>query len=154
MGTSRTAQTSSAREPATGRETTHHARIVWSADKRDLRAHTVQLAEQTLLASSAPALSGDPARADPEEMLVASLSGCHMLWFLELARRERLRVTSYEDEGEGTLDGVRFTRVVLRPRIAFESDPDPELLERLHHRAHELCFIANSVNFPVEVDPR
>ena len=87
-------------------------------------------------------------------MFVASLSSCHMLWFLALARAERIQVTSYEDEPEGTLDGTRFTRVVLRPRVAFDGDVDDEQVESLHHRAHERCFIANTVNCPVEVEPR
>lgn len=83
---------------------------------------------------------------------MASLSSCHMLWFLSLARGERIRVTAYEDEPEGAMDGTRFLRVVLRPRIAFEGGVDCEQIESLHHRAHERCFIANSVNFPVEVE--
>lgn len=92
--------------------------------------------------------------ADPEEMFVASLSSCHMLWFLALARAEGVEVTSYEDEPEGTLDGTRFTRVVLRPRVAFDPAPDDKQVESLHHRAHERCFIANSVSCPVEVEPQ
>jgi len=133
-------------------ESVHRARVRWDADRNDLRAHTVELAGEKLAASSA--LEGDPQKADPEEMFVASLSSCHMLWFLSLARGERVRVTAYEDDPEGTMDGTRFVRVVLRPRIAFEADVDPEQIESLHHRAHELCFIANSVNCPVEVEPR
>jgi organic hydroperoxide reductase OsmC/OhrA len=134
--------------------TTHHAWVRWDGDRDDLRAHTVRLAEQALACSSALELAGDPAKADPEELFVASLSACHMLWFLDYSRRERLRVTSYEDEPEGTMDGTRFVRVVLRPRVSFEHDPGQEVLDRIHHRAHELCFIANSVNCPVEVEPR
>lgn len=63
-------------------------------------------------------------------------------------------MTSYEDEPEGTLDGTRFTWVVLCPRVAFDSDLDDEQVGLLHRRAHERCFIANSVNCPVEVEPR
>jgi organic hydroperoxide reductase OsmC/OhrA len=135
--------------------TLHRARVSWDAGKEDLRAHTIELAEQPLAASSAPEFGGDPAKADPEELFVASLSSCHMLWFLALARRaERLRVTAYEDEAEGTTDATRFTRVVLRPRVSFEDDPGIERVTDLHHRAHERCFIANSVSCPVEVEPR
>jgi organic hydroperoxide reductase OsmC/OhrA len=85
-------------------------------------------------------------------MFVASLSSCHMLWFLRLAREERLRVTAYEDEAEGTMDEIRFTRVALRPRVVFAVDVDAETIESLHHVAYERCFIANSVNCPVEVE--
>jgi organic hydroperoxide reductase OsmC/OhrA len=77
-----------------------------------------------------------------------------MLWFLDFSRRERLRVLSYEDEAEGVMDSGRFVHVVLRPAIEFESEPEPELLKRLHERAHEACYIANSLNCPVEVEPR
>jgi organic hydroperoxide reductase OsmC/OhrA len=132
----------------------HHARVKWDANKEDLRAHTIELAAQKLAASGAAALGGDPDKADPEELFVASLSSCHMLWFISLARAERLRVTAYEDEPEGTMDDTRFTGVLLRPRVAFDHDPGAERIEALHHRAHELCFIANSVNCPVEVKPR
>jgi organic hydroperoxide reductase OsmC/OhrA len=132
----------------------HRARVSWDADRRDVRAHTVELARQTLAASSAVEFGGNPDRADPEEMFVASLSSCHMLWFLALARAERVRVTSYEDEPEGVVDGTRFIRVVLRPRVALDRDLDDEQVESLHHRAHERCFIANSVSCPVEIEPR
>jgi organic hydroperoxide reductase OsmC/OhrA len=132
----------------------HEARVVWEGGKEDLRAHTVQVAEQSIAGSSAPELGGDPAKADPEELFVASLSACHMLWFLDFSRRERLRVRTYEDEAEGTMDETRFTQVVLRPRVEFESEVQREQLDELHHRAHGACFIANSVSCPVEVEPR
>lgn len=134
------------------RSTVHRARLSWDADRDDIRAHTVELAGQTLSASSAPQLGGDPAKADPEEMFVASLASCHMLWFLALARAEAIRVTSYEDSPEGTMDGARFTRVVLRPQVAFDPEPDEERIDLLHQRAHERCFIANSVSCLVEVE--
>lgn len=134
--------------------TVHRARLRWDADRADLRAHTVQLADQTLALSSMPEFGGNPAKADPEELFVASLSSCHMLWFLAIARGERLRVISYEDEAEGTMDGTRFTRVELRPRVSFDAEVSEEALVDLHHRAHERCFIANSVRCPIEVRPR
>jgi organic hydroperoxide reductase OsmC/OhrA len=132
--------------------TKHHATVIWDADKSDLRAHTIQLAGQALAGSSMSAFGGDSKRADPEELFVAALSACHMLWFLDFARRERLRVLSYEDRPEGTMDGVRFLAVVLCPRIMFATDVSPEVLDRLHHQAHEACFIANSVTCEVRVD--
>jgi organic hydroperoxide reductase OsmC/OhrA len=135
--------------------TRHRARVVWDADRDDLRAHTIELAGQTIAASSAEELGGDAAKADPEELFVASLSACHMLWFLDFAQRERLSVASYEDDPEGTMDGTRFTRVVLRPLVAFGGEPPLEAhVERLHERAQAACFIANSVSCPVELEPR
>lgn len=136
------------------KKTVHVARIHWDADREDLRAHTVELAAQTVAASSAPEFGGNPEKADPEEMFVASLSSCHMLWFLRLAREHRVRVTSYEDEAEGTMDGTRFTRVVLRPQVSFDRYVDGHLIDSWHHGAHERCFIANSVKCPIEVEPR
>jgi organic hydroperoxide reductase OsmC/OhrA len=133
---------------------TYRATVAWDADRDDLRAHTVTLAEQRLEASTAPERGGDPSKADPEQLLVAAASSCHMLWFLDFARRERIRVLSYEDHAEGLMDERRFVRVVLRPAIEFEADPDAETVAALHERAHEACYIANSLNCPVDVEPR
>ena len=69
-----------------------------------------------------------------------------------LARRERLRVTSYSDSAEGEMDETRFTRVILRPRVEFESEPGEETVGRLHEAAHERCFVANTVDCPVVVE--
>jgi organic hydroperoxide reductase OsmC/OhrA len=140
--------------PRDTRMSVHRARVVWDADRADSRAHMIELANQRLAASGAAALGGDPDKADPEEMFVASLSSCHMLWFLSLARATGVRVASYEDTPEGTMDGAKFTRVVLRPLIALDGDVDDDQVDSLHHRAHERCFIANSVSCPVEVEAR
>ncbi len=135
------------------RTSRHHARVIWRGEGDDVRAHEAQLADQTLACSCAVAWGGDPAKADPEEMFVAALSSCHMLWFLDLARRERLRPLSYEDEAEGEMDGRRFVRVVLRPRVTFAGEVGAEATRRLHDRAHAACFIASSVSCPVIVEP-
>ena len=109
-------------------------------------------------ASAAPAYKGNPALVDPEEAFVASLSSCHMLTFLALCTKERLVVDRYVDHAVGHLekraDGrLCMARVVLRPRIEFGGDgPPPELLARLHHDAHEACFIANSVTTEVTAE--
>lgn len=94
---------------------------------------------------------------DPEEAFVASLSSCHMLFFLYLAGKARLVVDEYVDEAVGIMakneEGrMAITKVTLRPRIVFspETQPDRKQLEELHHQAHELCFIANSVKTDVE----
>ncbi|HEX8482749.1 MAG TPA: OsmC family protein [Allosphingosinicella sp.] len=98
-----------------------------------------------------PAPMSDPAGVDPEEALVASVSSCHMLWFLHLARAAGLDVAAYRDEARGTMGKdekgrMAMIRIVLRPQIEFAGDPpDPEALGRLHHEAHERCFIANSL---------
>jgi organic hydroperoxide reductase OsmC/OhrA len=108
--------------------------------------------------SSDPAYRGDPARWNPEELLVASLSQCHMLWFLHLCSAEGLVVTGYRDRPVGTMTetadgGGHFEEVVLRPEASF-ADPDQAARAgALHERAHELCFTANSVNFPVRCEP-
>ena len=104
-----------------------------------------------------PVPMADPAGVDPEEMLVAATSSCHMLWFLHLARDAGLDVASYRDEAAGRmgrLDGrIGVTRIVLRPRIEFAgAGPDAEALARLHHEAHERCFIANSLKSEVIVE--
>ena len=91
---------------------------------------------------------------------MASLSSCHMLFFLDFARRAGVVVASYEDEAEGVMekgsDGrVRITKVTLRPLIGFGGEaPDQATLDGLHHKAHEACFIANSVKSEVVVEPR
>mgnify|MGYP003337497765 FL=1 len=108
-------------------------------------------------ASSDPAFRGDPERWNPEELLVASLSSCHMLWYLHLCAEAGIIVTGYEDEAEGQMaeegDGAgQFLSVTLHPKITISSG-DPAKAERLHHAAHEKCFIARSVNFPVECEP-
>ena len=99
------------------------------------------------------------AAVDPEEAFVAALSSCHMLWFLDLARRDGLWVEAYRDAAEGTMERTEagrwaITRVLLRPAIAFSAAPLPaaERLAALHEKAHEACFIANSVRSEVVVE--
>ncbi len=112
-------------------------------------------------ASAAPLFRGDPNRVDPEEAFVAALSSCHMLSLLAIASRKRFTLDSYDDDAVGHLeknaDGkLVITRVYLRPRITFsgENIPNLEQIEKLHHRAHEECFIANSVKTEVICEPR
>jgi organic hydroperoxide reductase OsmC/OhrA len=97
---------------------------------------------------------------DPEEAFVASLASCHMLFFLDYARRAGFCVDSYEDTAEGVLakdaEGkMAMTVVTLRPRVAFSGDKHPAAadIEDLHHKSHEACFIANSVKTEVRVEP-
>ncbi len=105
-----------------------------------------------------PAPMSDPAGVDPEEALVASASSCHMLWFLHVARDAGFDVAGYRDEASGTMGRddrgrTAVTRIVLRPHITFAgTPPDPDALARLHHEAHEKCFIANSLRSEIVVE--
>lgn len=108
--------------------------------------------------SSDPAFRGDPARWNPEELLVASLSQCHMLWYLHLCATAGVVVTGYTDRPAGTMTtdatgGGRFTEVVLRPRVTVADDAMREKARALHGEVGALCFIARSVNFPVRHEP-
>ena len=133
----------------------HRAGVSWNGGEGDdVRAHDVLLGAQSLPSSSALEFGGDDTKSNPEALLVGALSSCHMLWFLALARKKGFEVASYEDDADGVLDGKRFSSVTLRPLVRWTGDPPaPEAIEALHHRAHQLCFIANSVDFPVEVEP-
>jgi organic hydroperoxide reductase OsmC/OhrA len=109
-------------------------------------------------ASSDPAFHGNASRYNPEELLVASLSACHMLWYLHLCAVNKIVVLDYEDQAGGIMeenddDGGRFLEVTLRPSITVTAKSDLATAKRLHHEAHEKCFIANSMNFPVGCEP-
>lgn len=110
----------------------------------------------SILGTSAPAFHGDDARWNPEEMLVAALSACHFLTYAALCARARIPLVAYEDDAWGTMrkvDGrIRFTEVVLRPRVTIASGDTARALA-LHEKANEHCVIANSVNFPVRHEP-
>jgi len=108
--------------------------------------------------SSDPHFRGDPARWNPEELLVAALATCHKLWYLHLCAEAGVVVTSYTDRAEGLMvedasGGGRFHRVLLRPVVMVAPGSDVARAHALHERAHALCFVANSVNFPVEHEP-
>lgn len=111
----------------------------------------------TIPGSSDPSFFGDAARYNPEELLVASLSACHMLWYLGLAANAHISVVAYRDEALGEMleeaggEG-RFTRVMLRPEVTLAPGSDIARAEELHSEAHEKCFIARSVNFGVVVE--
>jgi len=134
-------------------------------DRRYSRAHEWAFDGGAVVrASSSPHVvpppGSDPAGVDPEEAFVASLSSCHMLWFLDLAARRGYRVDGYVDHAVGTMGRnahgkLAMTRVVLRPAVTFGPgpQPDPPALAALHHEAHDQCFIANSVNTDVRCEP-
>jgi organic hydroperoxide reductase OsmC/OhrA len=147
----------------------HSATVEWRCEGdfaagRYSRRHAWRFDGGTSVAASAspdvvPVPLSDPAAIDPEEALVASAASCHMLWFLALAQREGLAVESYRDAAEGEMARIgpgrmALTRIVLRPDIAFAGDPpDSGFLARLHHEAHEKCFIANSLKAEIVVEP-
>lgn len=150
----------------------HTARTEWVrgdqpfTDRRYSRAHTLRFDGGAVVpASSSPQVvplpMSDASAVDPEEMFVAALSSCHLLWFLDLACRAGWCVDRYDDAAEGHMgrdaDGhLAIIQVTLRPAVAFagERQPDAAEVARLHHAAHEACFIARSVRCPVEVEPR
>ena len=121
------------------------------------RDHVLRVdGKPALEGSAARVFHGDVDRWNPEESLIASLSACHMLSFLYAATAVGVVVTSYTDEATGVLatesDGAgRFREVVLHPRVGYREPPSDE--DALHAEAHRLCFIANSVNFPVRIEP-
>jgi organic hydroperoxide reductase OsmC/OhrA len=147
----------------------HHypIRMTWTGNTgtgtRDYRgyerAHEYSVPGKPIIpGSSDPAFRGDKSRYNPEEFLVMALSSCHMLWFLHLAADSGIVVTGYDDQASGTMietadTGGHFVEVVLHPKVTFAQDVDRARVAALHERAHHLCFIANSVNFPVRCEP-
>ena len=123
------------------------------------RAHEIRAeGKPAIPGSSDPAFRGDPARYNPEDLLVASLPACHMLWYLSLCAEAGVVVTAYADHAEGIMvepaAGVaKFERVILRPKVSLAPGADLAKARELHHAAHERCFIANSVNVAVEHAP-
>lgn len=123
------------------------------------RDHVIEASgKPTLTGSSDPAFLGDPGRWNPEELLVASLSSCHMLWYLHLCSDAGVIVTSYADSPVGVMsdseaDGGRFLGVTLNPEVIIQEGSDVSQAEALHAEAHRKCFIANSINFPVRIVP-
>ena len=144
-------------------EHSYTVRVTWTGNRGEStrtyrgygRDHDIACPGKPLIRSSAdPSFGGDAERHNPEDLLVAALSACHMLWYLHLCASAGVVVTAYEDNAEGTMrtgpDGAgEFTSVTLRPRVTVGGDSDPAMAERLHGQAGALCFIARSVNFPV-----
>lgn len=124
------------------------------------RDHEISAAGKPAIpASSDPTFRGDRARYNPEELLVASLSSCHMLWYLHLCSVSGISVLDYSDEAGGTMQeeadgGGVFVRVLLQPRVTIAKGGDRDKALALHEKAHHLCFIARSVRFPVDVAPQ
>lgn len=147
---------------------THHYAVTttWTGDRgtgtsgyRDFdRDHeSVADGRPPLLGSSDPAFRGDPARWNPELLLVAALSQCHMLWYLHLCAEAGIVVVGYRDVAEGEMaedaDGGRFTGAVLRPVVTLADPAETGRATALHAEAARCCFVANSVSFPVRHEP-
>jgi organic hydroperoxide reductase OsmC/OhrA len=151
----------------------HTATVAWQrdadaafTDNRYRRAHEWRFDGGAVVpASSSPhvvrAPWSEPANVDPEEAYIAALASCHMLWFLSLAAADGYRVDRYEDAAQGRMarnaDGREWVaEVVLDPQVSFSGErrPDDAAFARLHHRAHEECFLANSVKTAIEVRGR
>lgn len=118
------------------------------------RSHQVIIKNKPVIeCSSDPAFRGDPSRHNPEELLVASLSSCHMLWYLHLCADNGIVVVKYCDKAGGTMidnvDGGKFIEVVLQPEVTISDPSRIEQANSLHEQAHKKCFIANSCNFPI-----
>ena len=150
-----------------GPEHLYDVTVTWTGNEgtgtsgyRDYRRDHVVTADglPDLPGSADPTFRGDASRWNPEQLLLAALSQCHMLSFLHVCVMNDVVVTAYVDEAHGVMrlnpDGSgEFTSAVLRPRVTVA---DPAMVERadaLHHEAHHLCFIARSVNFPVDNEP-
>lgn len=119
------------------------------------RSHRISVNNKTIIeASSDPAFMGDAEKYNPEELLLASLSSCHMLWYLHLCADNGIVVTGYTDEATGTMletpSGGHFTEVVLHPVVTITAESKIEKANELHRSANKHCFIANSCNFPVK----
>ena len=151
---------------------TYTAEIRWDrgaqefTNNRYSRAHTWRFDGGTVVpASSSPAVvplpMSDATAIDPEEAFVASLSSCHMLWFLAIAAKQGYMVDSYSDEAGGVMGRngagkLAMMKVTLRPLVRFSGSglPDRTALEALHHAAHEECYLANSVSTEIQIEPR
>lgn len=150
----------------------HVAVVEWSrgdqpfADNKYSRGHDWRFDGGAVVRGSSapsgvPEPMSDPAAVDPEEALVAALSSCHMLFFLAYARKDGFIVDSYHDEAQGMMGKdergkVSITEIILRPAITWSGDklPDAAAIADLHHRAHDICYIANSIRAEVKIEPR
>lgn len=148
----------------------YYATVEWQRGEQDFLGRKYSRAHQwrfdggvVVPASSSPHIVPLPmsvaANVDPEEAFVASLSSCHMLFFLDFASRAGLIVDHYADNALGTLakdnnGRLAMTKVLLRPAVVFSGEqPDAQQIKKLHHQSHQACFIANSVRTDVQVEP-
>jgi organic hydroperoxide reductase OsmC/OhrA len=146
---------------------TYEVRVDWTGNDGEgtkayssyRRDHSISVdGKPQIQGSSDPSFRGDPSRYNPEELLVASLSSCHMLWYLHLCSVNHVTVLDYRDSASGVLEQCEdgsgeFVRVVLKPRVKVSPGDDRAKALALHSQAHRFCFIARSVKFPIEIVP-
>jgi organic hydroperoxide reductase OsmC/OhrA len=138
----------------------YEVEVVWTGATTDYRSysrnHEVHAPGPTPIPASAdPVIGrGDSSRWNPEQLLVAALSQCHMLWYLHLCTDAGIVVVDYRDAAVGIMSDSKFTDVTLHPRVVITSPDRIDDAQALHAEAHRRCFIANSVNFPVAQEPR
>lgn len=145
----------------------YRAQVVWTGNRGEgtasytaySRAHEISGDGKDVIRGSAdPVFRGDASCYNPEELVVAAISGCHMLWYLHLCADAGIVVVDYRDEATGklveTADGNgSFAEVTINPKVTVTRESDADLAAELHRKAHEFCFIANSMNFPVNYRP-
>ena len=147
-------------------EHTYRVRVEWTGNRgtgtssyREYgREHTLSAAgKPDIPGSSDAAFRGNADRWNPEDLLVASASACHKLWYLHLCADAGIVVQGYVDNAVGTMrdspERGRFTRIVLHPHVLIRAGDDRARAAQLHHAAHARCYVANSVNFPIECEP-
>lgn len=141
--------------------------LVWSGNRgegtKDYRAYDRSYlitapGKPELLGSSDPMFRGDPKKYNPEELLLASLSSCHMLWYLHLCADHKIVITAYEDQPTAAMvvepsGSGFFKEAMLNPVITLTDQLQIDLAKSLHEIAHKKCFIANSINFPLKINP-
>ena len=146
-----------------GKDHSYHVNVRWTGNTGEgtatyrgyLRDHEITVTnKQTIAGSADPKFRGDDTRYNPEDLLVAALSACHMLSYLHLCSSNGIVVVGYEDQAVGAMSetddgGGHFTSVTLHPAVRIKEGGKTDLALELHEKAHELCFIAKSVNFPV-----
>jgi organic hydroperoxide reductase OsmC/OhrA len=154
-------------EARTLKHHTYQVRVNWTGNdgigtktyKSYRRDHSIACeGKPQIPGSSDPGFRGDAARYNPEELLVASLSSCHMLWYLHLCSASQVTVLDYQDNATGFMNedeagSGEFVQVLLKPRVKISLGDDRAKALALHHEAHRYCFIARSVKFPVGVSP-
>lgn len=148
-------------------EHSYAARVVWRGNTGEgtarynayHREYRVEIAGKPHLPGSAdPAFRGDAALHNPEDLFLASISACHMLFYLSLCARRGVRVLAYQDQPHGTMrvdagGGGQFDEITLHPSVVIAADADAALATQLHDTAHELCFIARSCRVPIHHHP-
>jgi organic hydroperoxide reductase OsmC/OhrA len=152
---------------ATGKQHHYEVTVTWTGNtgtgtthyKTYSRDHELRSGDKpVILGSSDPAFRGDATRWNPEDLLLAAVSACHKLWYLHLCATSGVNVIAYVDKADGVMveDAARggyFTGITLRPEVTITPESDAERAAKLHEEAHAKCYIANSVNFPINCEP-